>query len=584
MQRRIKSFIKTTSFRQHLVFFAVAVAVFLKCQIFDGILNSSVQRGEALWFFGCLLAKVSVSMIIASLVYVVRRRWVLVVLLVLIDMWIMSNVIYYRANNLIMTWQVMRHASNMRGFESSLLAYIDFKLICIPLLTLVTAPLLWLAKPNRRPVIALIVIILAMCVSIADSQLRIRRYEANGTEVKESRLAWMNPFVLPESARYFIGYNDFNNELYIHDHSIVTYFIVLVDDAVDSFRGESAVIIADDEMNDISQFTQPASEQNPVSGHLVVFLVESLEDWALDMRDIGGDYVCRNIRMFMDEHPVLFARNVVQQKMFGMSADGQLILNTGLLPVSEGVTSFEYGGDAYPNFAHFYQDGVVINPCHNAWNQSVVTYSYGYKRLIEPPTFIAWEDDVIVDKLLEQCKAATVPTCFQAITVSTHVPFDRVPYQLTLPDTIPETLSNYLQCLYYTDMQIGRFMQWADTASTMKDATIVITSDHHIFSNKGGWSDDVLEFAHRCGLPMETGASTCPFILAGPAVGEDILINGAMQMDYFPTILHAIGQRNYFWKGWGCDLLSDTPCDYAVDGRRAQYLSDKMIRADFFAK
>ena len=123
---------------------------------------------------------------------------------------------------------------------------------------------------------------------------------------------------------------------------------------------------------------------------------------------------------------------------------------------------------------------------------------------------------------------------------------------------------NYLQCVHYMDKHVGRFLEWADTAAVMKDATIVITADHNHF-------------------PVKNGKGLCPLIIKSPAITEKTYIPQAFQMDIFPTVLHAIGQSDYKWKGFGIDLLNPE-AKRSISPSQAYSLSDKMIRTNFFAE
>ena len=52
----------------------------------------------------------------------------------------------------------------------------------------------------------------------------------------------------------------------------------------------------------------------------------------------------------------LFAPNITSQVKHGVSGDGQMIVNTGLLPISQGSAAAKYGNNVFPNIAHFYQN------------------------------------------------------------------------------------------------------------------------------------------------------------------------------------------------------------------------------------
>ena len=55
------------------------------------------------------------------------------------------------------------------------------------------------------------------------------------------------------------------------------------------------------------------------------------------------------------------------------------------------------------------------------------------------------------------------------------------------------------------------------------------------------------------------------------------------QMDAYPTILHLIGCEDYYWKGFGVNLLdSIARNNRPITEQEAFILSDKIIRANWF--
>ena len=151
---------------------------------------------------------------------------------------------------------------------------------------------------------------------------------------------------------------------------------------------------------------------------------------------------------------------------------------------------------------------------------------------------------------------------------------------VAVSDTMPVLFQHYLQTAHFTDRQLGRLLSWADTASVMQNATIVITGDHRIFH---AWiNDEIREYGIRAHLPFGVNYAGCPFILAGPKVVSRTLQQG-LQVDIFTTTLHAIGQSEYFWKGTGHNLLEDYTAS-ASEGNLRRQISDKLIRTDYFGQ
>ena len=338
----------------------------------------------------------------------------------------------------------------------------------------------------------------------------------------------------------------------------------------------------EEELQELNRLIGPVVPQEPVPGNLLIVLLESFESWLLDSYDAEGQPICGALKNYIASHDVLYVRDVETQIQYGMSGDGQLIVNTGLYPVMEGVACIDYGHNTYPNLAHFYPNSAVVNPCKNVWNQRTISAAYGYRHLIEPKGdyMFEWNDSIVMDQIIDYFNATPSPCCVMGITISGHMPFDLHPDNVAVPDTMPVLFQHYLQTAHFTDRQLGRLLSWADTASVMQNATIVITGDHRIFH---AWiNDEIREYGLRANLPFGVCYAGCPFIIAGPKVAQRTLQKG-LQVDIFTTTLHAIGQSNYFWQGTGHNQLEDYTVS-ASEGNLRRQISDKLIRTDYFGQ
>jgi phosphoglycerol transferase MdoB-like AlkP superfamily enzyme len=191
-----------------------------------------------------------------------------------------------------------------------------------------------------------------------------------------------------------------------------------------------------------------------------------------------------------------------------------------------------------------------------------------------------WNDSIVMDRVIETFTSLPSPACVMAITISGHIPFDSSPDDIPIPDSVPALFRHYMQTAHYTDRQIGRLLNWADTAEVMQNSTIVITGDHRIFH---AWlNDETREFGVRANLPFGTGQAGCPLIIVSPRMETLRIIEQAEQIDIFPTILDFIGQKNYFWKGFGRDLREENIPVENGNYQLHRSLSDKLIRTNYF--
>lgn len=575
--------------REDIISFAVLVArkygkwllvvllLILKSLVFDSLIATSPT---ASWEFTDVLVNMAAAVIIAMPVLFTSRRYPIFIILILADIWMVVNIVYYRAYRLFFTWHLFSLAQNMDGFWDSILPYFSYSLLLFPLLTLPACVcFLWKSKSVRWYEIG-IVLMLGVLLSIGGSIDRWNKLKVK-LDDKSFSWEWLNPCDVPEAISVHISENERQTAIYIRHHSILSYPLYMANDAIKKWQRSKPEPFTEEEVNELQQLTGPNVPSSPPQGNLLIILAESFESWLLDVHDANGLPICPSLREYISTHPVLYVKDVSTQIAYGMSGDGQLIINTGLYPTLEGVACTDYGDNVYPNIAHFYPHSAVVNPCKNVWNQTIVTFSYGYRQLVEPEddSRYAWNDSIMANKVIETFNTLPVPACVMAITISGHIPFDSHPDDISIPDSVPSLFKYYLQTAHYTDRQIGRIFQWADTAQVMENSVIVFTGDHRIFH---AWmNEEIRDYGLKAHLPFGTNQAGCPLIITSPTIDSLCIIDQAKQVDIFPTILGLIGQKDYYWKGFGKDILDSTYLKND-DSNLHHQLSDKMIRINYF--
>ena len=559
----------------------VAAGLLLKCYAFDCLILAP-QIAE--WKLTDYLTKIAAAMLIALPMLWSKRKWIYgLVVFGLTDLWFIANVVYYRAYHLFITWHLFAFAGNMSGFESSITPYLSWSLLSVMLPSVLILPCIFFPLERANWKGTLVVLMLSVLASAGGSFNRWRNVRPwlNGEGLSWE---WFNPCSLPRALSADFSEHERQAGKYIRSRSMLGYPLYMIYDAVETYRHRGEVAdLTEEERVELEKRIGPKVLQNRVKGNLVILLLESFESWLLEAEDVHGAPVCPSIRAYIESHPVLYVKDVATQIQFGMSGDGQLIVNTGLFPTLEGVACMDYGYNTYPNLAHFYLHSAVVNPCRNVWNQAVVTTSYGYRQLVEPQSEnrFEWNDSVAIDKVKETLERFGRPACVMGITVSGHLPFDTSRDRIEVSEEAPEWIRNYLQTAHYTDRQVGRLLAWADTAKVMENSVIAITGDHRIFH---AWiNDELREYGLKAGLPFGTSQAGCPLIVKSPKIKTLRVLERGEQVDIFPTILDAIGQENYYWKGFGRDLLQEEERidEEGPDIRRQ--VSDKLIRMDYFA-
>lgn len=566
--------------RQHIGawsrFLLVVGLLGAKCFLFDAIVDTGLYISPAHTYF-----KWAAAVILAITVMWTPKRWPVFTLLGITDLWIIAQIIYYRVNHLFITWHLLSLTDNMEGFWSSIIPYCDASLLLFPLLTCAAALCFLREAAPFRWWETLIALIAGVMLSFTGSVLRWHYHKPyiNGAPFTWE---WVNPCSVPQAFFVDVSENERRATHYIHHRSVLAYPLYMVADCIQYYADRTTPVeLTADEQAELTKLVSPPLSPAEPQGHLVILLLESFESWVLDAEDASGNPVCPAMKAYIGSQPVLYARDATTQIGYGMSGDGQMIINTGLYPTQEGIACIDYDYCTYPNLAHFYPRSAIINPCRNTWNQRRMTPAYGYQELIEPDTDyrFVWNDSIVIDKLIQTLDTVSAPCCAMGITINGHLPFDSSPDAIELPDTIPSIIQNYLRTAHYTDRQVGRFLAWADTAEVMQNSTIAITGDHRIFTYD--MSEEVRDYGLRANLPFGTGDAGCPFIMTAPCIDSTIYIPQAKQGDIFPTILHAVGQQHYFWKGMGHNLI-DEPCYADDDCALRRSLADKLIRTNWF--
>ena len=105
--------------------FAIAsVMIFAKLILFHwacfhSLLVSSIftQTEMTVNFY---LSKLMTAIFISSILFVIKRKWIFIMLQVLADLWIIANIFYFRANELFISVEAMGMIGNLDGFWSAI--------------------------------------------------------------------------------------------------------------------------------------------------------------------------------------------------------------------------------------------------------------------------------------------------------------------------------------------------------------------------------------------------------------------------------------------------------------------------------
>lgn len=609
-----KFMLKNEKYLQCFLYFFFVLVLFVKCLLFHwdafhSILISSLWKNP-LSFYKFYMAKLLMPLFIANFCFITKRKWWTIIISLLVDIWCVSNLIYYKTYDEFLSVYDMLLVNNMEGAWSSLFAYFDWYMLFMFLTTIILGILCFIFRDiifTKRYRVFLISILFVMILSYLNNNFIYNPkfwQEKSNEEIAlslDQQSEWIHfvnnhggseklyesPFSYIPYFRVFLNATDITNDnnnfmdKYIRQQSIISDFIAINIFYIFHKNSPGDIIQLDDsDIKLIKPFFNNKDTTNSLPRHsLIVILVESLECWPL-LDSIEGNDITPNLRKLKQQENVLFCSKLKSQTLGGNSGDGQMIVNTGLLPIQNGVACMNYRDNKYPDFAHFYSHSVLINPWPKIWNQDTMSIRYSYINKIEPSDQ-SWQDADVMKILLEEVEKSIVPSCFFAITVSTHSPFNRV-INDKINTSAPSILNRYIKCLNYADSCIGSFMDNFLSSPMSMHSTVVITSDHTIFKPK--MLSDFKDYMTIHNLSLASGENYCPLLVYSPQINGNVCIDDiCYQMDVYPTILHLIGCEDYYWKGFGVNLMdSIARNNRPISEEDAYILSDKIIRSDYF--
>ncbi len=545
-----------------IIFLVFAITIYLQCNFFHKNLN--FPGDPSLGYMH--LFKISIAFAIASLVFFFKgKSWTLWVS-VFINTWGISNLMYRRANQIVLDAYSITMVDNMDGFWSSVPFYMDINDFSIYYTTAILAVAFFLFKNKNRQIWGgIVAMILGIGIHIWGYEQRVRTYTPYAPFI-ENKL--YNPFALDQAT--FVCWDLYDKVIYTRETSILHHFIYQTHYFVRKILFASTYTLTEDENAKVSTFINNGDNPTP-SRPLFVILIESFETWAL------RPDIMPNLYNFIQGENILFAPKIKCQTRGGTSADGQMLVNTGLLPTKEGAVCFRYPNNTFPSLSRLYKNTFNIIPGgQTVWNQAHMNTAYKIKDSFDGP----FNDRLLVAQFIEEYKKYDYG---MLLTMATHSPFTRfVEYaNITLPSEMPTFMANYLKSFNYTDSRIKPLLDAIKNDDYLKNAVVIITGDHTVFPQSRR-----NEFSKYCNEKQDyydVNDNYCPLIIYSPDIKEKKIVNEvAYQMDIYTTLLHIINCENYYWKGFGINLLNEDSSKRKISAEDALELSDKLHQANYF--
>lgn len=515
------------------------------------------------------VTSVSAAMLVALPYILSRRRWVGVTMMVLADIWLVANLMYFRTYFSAIPPSSYFLAGNLADFMPAVAGSLN---VCDALFPLSTAgAIIMMFKLRKtRGAVALpfsrlfYVIVLAVLVGVFALAMQpkggfIKVYD------RQRSHAYLHSSMTPMYSLFGTLY-----------YNITLDNARLTDGQQDQIAGwfaERDGYISENER------IQP-SVIVPKTNCVIIF-AESLESWVIGL-DFEGKEITPNLNRLVADSTTIYAPHVLTQVNAGRSIDAQLLILAGLMPLRSGVYSTLYPGNTYYTLPKASKE---INHTRNylitvdktkTWNQRGVARAFGIDTILSYPDFEQTEafgtrktlgDRAFFRQCIDKIERGEIwpvgeKAFVQMVTYSGHFPF-RLPEELktiTFSDTIPEMMRDYMTDAHYTDAAIGSFIDYLRTRPDYDSTLVVITGDHEGLANN---RRDLC--ASKGGDVISKDEFTPLIILNAPAA---MTYDGVMgQIDIYPTILELLGLRDYKWHGLGQSIFDRSKPAVAVNPR-----------------
>ena len=535
-----------------------AAVLFFKFILFDIIW--CLQTTFTAFSSAALYLNTALVALVFALPYVFsRRRWVQIMLMLVIDGLLISNLMYSRTYNTVIPLESYLLAGNLSDFTASVVDSMRWADLLFPLSTLFAG--LWVRRygPEARLAwrgvaryLGTTAVVGAVC-----GLLLVPKGGFSKT-IDDMQSANYYSCVTPE-------YTFFGSLLYDALHTDAPCTPQIRHEVEAWFAQQPGYI--------------PLPDSVKARQNLVVVLCESLESWVINLR-MEGIEITPNLNRAVANAHTLYAPYTLTQVKGGRSIDCQLLLNAGLLPLRSGCYAMKYTGNNFHTLTKAMASErnarsyllTVDKPV--TWNQAQVAKAFGIDTLLSKNSWRLDEkvgsrkklgDVSFMRQAVEKMKAGQIwkpreHVYFQLVTYSGHNPFvlpDKLK-RIHLRGNYPQKMLDYMTMANYTDHALGILLSYLKSRSDWRETMVVIVGDHEGLAADRA---DIRRSAVGCRV-VPAGQYT-PFIVLNSPVA--MRYNGVLgQVDMYPTILNLMHLDNYYWRGMGQSILDKRKVAVAV--------------------
>lgn len=495
--------------------------------------------------WGIKMRRLGDAMLFALPLLLMKKKYLIFVYLILVNAYFLSIVWYYRVYCTIMPLTSYLMVYNLDGLLPSILRLIKIKdlFIVLPFAVFgifycyICKEIKWSIFSRGKTLIFSILVLGGIVLPNA-----FKRSEPNNCKT-------LNTYFALEPLRTF------------KEYGIIHFWIYQfgVRRGVSDVEKEYARCF----MQDVGNGNNCAKPKIEESKNLILILVESLQSWPIGMK-IDGIEVTPHINHLLDLNMTVHFLKEMPQVRDGRSSDAQLIINTGLLPLTTGAASSLCATNVFYSLPEAlgkkgYTTASFLCDDKYFWNQEATSLAYHFDKLYDhlwSDGGVEQADEQLFARVLPLLEQLQQPFYAQVVTLSSHHPFIK-PNVVTPLDKVNianTEAKDYLIVLHYVDQCIGDFLEQLKEKGLYDNSVIVITGDH-----------EALPFNQYEGRKEMSGEDCfVPFIILNSSLPSKHTDKVIGQIDIYPSLLDLMGCSNYSFTGLGESVFSDEISNYAM--------------------
>lgn len=556
-----------TNTRPQLDVFGIIYTVLFVCSIvFKGVFLQFQNQINFKPLFSTtnifmFVASMSFTLVLAALltVFHTKRRVLFFISNILMSVLLLSDALYLRYYNTIITIPVIYNARYLGPVRESIMSLFRFSdifyFLDIPVFAVMSFIFSKRAEQNKLPLLKRCVVAAVLMV-VAFGSFKIAYSKNDMSE-------YDNNYIVKNFGIGYFHYYDvkkYLKENYLRDKKLRT-----------------------EEKNELTSFFEEKNKEkaalsNRFKGiakgkNLIIVQMEALQHFVINSK-INGREITPNLNKLVKES--LYFDNIYVQVAGGNTSDAEFMTNTSLYPAKEGAAYFRFATNEYNTIPkELKKEGYNSYALHAYgpafWNRTEMYKAIGFDTFISSndyvmDEYIGWggwalSDDSFFRQSLEKIDV-TKPFYSFFITLSGHHPYsyfeDKQTFDVGKYDRT--YFGNYIKAQNYADAALGRFIERLKEMGLYENSLIVIYGDHTGLPKTQ--AKELLEFLGVDDNKVDwIKLQKIPLLIHCPGVkGETISTTGG-QVDIFPMIANMMGFENYY--ALGKDLLN-TEKGYAV--------------------